>query len=112
MSQEGIVEKTNITSRFFFLIFGVLAVAAASASAQSTMGERDFQIWSETTINVPLIKKKDSKGKEYKDLTLLFIGSLRLGRNKLFPVDERVGIGFDKHQQIRFDNAHLHIQVR
>ncbi len=93
---KGIVEKTNVESKFFFFLFGLLAVAAPTASAQSTAGERDFQVWSETTINVPLVKKKDSKGKEYKDLTLLFIGSLRLGRNKLFPVDERVGVGFDK----------------
>ena len=96
MTPNIFVEKTNRASKFFFLIFGFLAVAAPTASAQSTAGERDFQVWSETTINVPLVKKKDSKGKEFKDLSLLFIGSLRLGRNKLFPVDERVGVGFDK----------------
>ena len=96
MTPNIIVEKTSKASKFLFLLFGLLAFVAATASAQSTTRERDFQIWSETTINVPLVKKKDAKGKEYKDLTLLFIGGLRLGRNKLFPVDERVGIGFDK----------------
>lgn len=90
------MERTRTIPTFIAAFFACLVLAVTTTSAQTTAGERDFQVWSETVVNVPLVKKKDSKGKEYKDLSLLFIGSIRLGRNKLFPVDERVGIGFDK----------------
>ena len=90
------MEKSRTILNLISAFSACLVLAVTTTSAQTTAGERDFQVWSETVINVPLVKKKDSKGKEYKDLSLLFIGSIRLGRNKLFPVDERVGIGFDK----------------
>ncbi|HMS08548.1 MAG TPA: DUF2490 domain-containing protein [Pyrinomonadaceae bacterium] len=90
------MEKSRTILNLISAFSACLVLAVTTTSAQTTAGERDFQVWSETVINVPLVKKKDSKGKEYKDLSLLFIGSIRFGRNKLFPVDERVGIGFDK----------------
>lgn len=71
-------------------------VITPTAFAQATLGRRDFQFWSETVVNIPLVKKRDANDKEYSDLSLLLIGSIRLGRNKLYPVDERVGIGFNK----------------
>lgn len=80
----------------FLFLFVCLLVLTATAFAQSTSGERDFQVWSETAVNIPLVKKRDANDKEYNDLSLLLIGSIRLGRNKLYPVDERVGIGFEK----------------
>ncbi len=73
-----------------------LALSTITAFAQSTSGQRDFQVWSETVVTIPLVKKRDANDKEYKDLSLLLIGSIRLGRNKLYPVDERLGIGFEK----------------
>ena len=100
------MESTRTIPTYITVFFACFVLAVTTTSAQTVAGERDFQIWSETTINVPLVKKTDSKGKEYKDLTLLFIGSLRLGRNKLFPVDERVGIGFDKRiNKYGYDDA-------
>ncbi|MBK9165262.1 MAG: DUF2490 domain-containing protein [Acidobacteria bacterium] len=78
------------------ILFVFLSVIITTAYGQSSPGERDFQVWSETVVTIPLVKKRDADDKEYKDLSLLLIGSIRLGRNKLYPVDERVGIGFDK----------------
>jgi hypothetical protein len=80
----------------FFCLFVCLALSTVTAFAQSTPDQSDFQFWSETVVNIPLVKKRDAKDKEYSDLALLLIGSVRLGRNKLYPVDERVGIGFEK----------------
>ncbi len=57
--------------------------------------ETDFQIWSETTFVKPVLGTKDSKGKEVARLSLLFFGTLRLGQNRAFPVDKRVGTGFE-----------------
>jgi hypothetical protein len=73
----------------------LLLVAVGSASGQSSPPDTDFQIWHETTFVLPVVKAKDDKGKSFDRLSLLFIGSLRLGQNRLAPVDERVGGGFD-----------------
>lgn len=57
--------------------------------------ETDFQIWNETTFVKPVLKTKDSKVKDVARLSLLFFGTLRLGQNRAFPVDKRVGTGFE-----------------
>lgn len=66
--------------------------AALTASAQ---GIGDFQVWNETTLIFPVVKEKDKEGKESDKLSLLVLGVLRLGQNRLYPVDARVGAGFD-----------------
>ncbi|HXF42107.1 MAG TPA: DUF2490 domain-containing protein [Pyrinomonadaceae bacterium] len=62
----------------------------AFAQSQETQGDSDFQVWTEFTVAVPL-----SESKEHRRLDLLFNGVLRLGQNRLFPVDERAGIGLE-----------------
>lgn len=76
------------------LAFAVLALSLA-ADAQSEPLDSDFQVWSETTISIPVKKSEDKDRKESDKLSLLFLGTLRLGQNRLFPVDVRVGAGFD-----------------
>jgi hypothetical protein len=73
----------------------LLIVFATIDFGQSAPPETDFQVWHETTFILPVVKAKDDKGKSFDRLSLLFIGSLRLGQNRLAPVDERVGGGFD-----------------
>ena len=73
-----------------FLFFLVIAAAPAGAHAQG-----DFQVWSETTLTFPVFKEKDESGKDVDKLSLLVLGTLRLGQNRLYPVDARVGAGFD-----------------
>lgn len=65
------------------------AVTAQSEAAS------DFQVWNETTLVFPVLKTKDEKGKDVDRLSLLTFGTLRLGQNRLYPVDGRVGAGFD-----------------
>ena len=71
---------------------GLILFATLTASAQ---GIGDFQVWNETTLVFPVVKKKDKDGKESDKLSLLVLGVLRLGQNRLYPVDARVGAGFD-----------------
>jgi hypothetical protein len=55
----------------------------------------DFQVWNETTLVFPVLKQKDESGKAVDKLSLLVLGTLRLGQNRLYPVDVRAGAGFD-----------------
>lgn len=73
----------------------LILVSASFVFGQSTPPETDFQIWHETQFILPVIKAKDAKGKSFDRFSLLFITSLRLGQNRLAPVDERIGGGFD-----------------
>jgi hypothetical protein len=86
-------------------------LSAGIASGQSTPPETDFQIWNETTFSLPVVKAKDEKGKSFDRLSLLFITSLRLGQNRLAPVDERVGGGFDLvlNKHFSFSPTYLYI---
>ncbi len=77
---------------FIFITLTVLTSAFLTTNAQD---DTDFQIWHETTFTFPVIKETDKNGKKSDKLSLLLLGTLRLGQNRLFPVDARVGIGFD-----------------
>ena len=81
--------------RFAALSTLFLILLATAAFGQTAPPETDFQIWHETTFVLPVLKAKDDKGENFDRLSLLFIGSVRLGQNRLVPVDGRVGAGFD-----------------
>lgn len=84
---------------------------SAVGLAQSTVPETDFQIWNETTFTLPVLKSTDAKGKSLDRLSLLLITSLRLGQNRLAPVDERIGGGFDLaiNKSFNFSPTYLYI---
>jgi hypothetical protein len=82
----------RLITTFFAGMALTLGVANTSFSQAP---ETDFQIWNETTFVKPILKTKDSKGKDVARLSLLFFGTLRLGQNRAFPVDKRVGTGFE-----------------
>lgn len=71
----------------------LLFLSAVSTDAQTI--DSDFQVWNETTLSFPVIKTTDKNGKSSDKVSLLLFGSLRLGQNRLFPVDGRIGGGFD-----------------
>jgi hypothetical protein len=74
----------------------MIVIAATSIAAQtSPPPDHDFQVWNETTIAFPIVKKTDAKGRTTDRISFLLLGTLRLGQNRLFPVDERIGAGFD-----------------
>ncbi len=77
-----------------FSIFAWVAILYLVPSF-SQAPDSDFQVWNETTLSIPIIKTTDESGKESDKLSLVFIGVLRLGQNRLFPTDTRVGAGFD-----------------
>lgn len=82
--------------KFQLLIFAIaILLPVSSVFSQSTVPETDFQIWNETTVSIPVIQRKDNKGKEFERLAVFFFGTLRLGQNRAAPVDERIGAGFD-----------------
>lgn len=72
--------------------------------------DRDFQIWNETTLQFPIIKREDKAGKSFDKLSLLVFGNLRLGQNRLYPVDVRIGAGFDYkfNQNVSFTPTYLY----
>lgn len=78
-------------------IFPVFAAGLLIFSTVTVLGQSDtdFQVWNETTLVVPVVKVKDKTGKESDKLSLLVLGVLRLGQNRLFPGDIRIGAGFD-----------------
>jgi len=71
-----------------FLLFALPLVTSAQVPG-------DFQVWNETTLMFPVLKQKDESGKAVDKLSLLVLGTLRLGQNRLYPVDVRAGAGFD-----------------
>lgn len=79
--------KTLFAGLAFVLAFNNISISQAP--------ETDFQLWNETTFVKPVLKTKDSKGKDVARLSLLFFGTLRLGQNRAVPVDKRVGTGFE-----------------
>ena len=67
----------------------------AAAFAQEELPDRDFQVWNETKVVVPLKKGVDGEGKSFNRVSFLLLGTLRLGQNRLYPVDTRIGAGLD-----------------
>ena len=96
-------------NRSFITLF--FLVSAGVVAGQSTVPETDFQVWHETQFVLPVVKSKDDKGKSFDRLSLLLITSLRLGQNRLAPVDERVGGGFDLvlNKNFNFSPTYLYI---
>lgn len=80
--------------RIFTLWLLVFICAALTGLAQSS-DNNDIQFWSDTQITFPVIKKKDSAGKETEKLSFFINGHLRFGKNVSRFTDERVGFGFN-----------------
>ncbi len=94
LENELLPNKSYLSFTMKFLLF--LAVASVVRShAQIDTSIRDFQVWNETTVIIPLKKAVDSDGKSSNRISLLLLGTLRLGRNRLFPFDRRIGVGID-----------------
>ncbi|CAN5642166.1 hypothetical protein BH24ACI3_BH24ACI3_03710 [soil metagenome] len=75
------------------LLFGLVPIVPVYA--QSDGGVRDFQVWNETTLIFPLRKTADADGKSSTRVSLLLMGTLRLGQNRLFPIERRIGTGIN-----------------
>ena len=60
-----------------------------------TPPEKDLQLWFDTQVSFPLIKKKNKDNKEIEKVSFFVSGVLRGGQNISHFIDERVGAGFD-----------------
>lgn len=84
---------------FLILLTGFCCLSSAF-SQTSEIDNLDNQLWHETQLNFPLVKKKDDSGETIDKLSLLINGNLRAGRNIRALVEERIGFGFDyKHNK-------------
>jgi len=79
----------------FLLLFLTSALFTFSAFGQTTPDRTEFQIWTETTLDIPIIKELDENQKPSTKLSVFFVGTLRFGRPKIAAVDERIGAGFN-----------------
>ena len=79
--------------KFIFLLLLTL-LFSASIFAQN-LPQTDTQWWNEITVSKPLIKTKDSKGKDIERVSVFFNGTLRFGNKIKTVIDERAGFGFD-----------------
>jgi len=66
-------------------------------AAQTPADDNDFQIWTETTLVVPVIKETDENNKTSTKLSVFLSGTFRFGQNRLAFIDERAGAGFNWH---------------
>jgi hypothetical protein len=89
----------------FFILF-----CAVQTFSQTTAPESDYQFWNEVQLTFPLIKEKDSKGKEIDKLSFFLVGNLRIGQNLRRFVDERIGFGFDYklNKNVSFTSNYLY----
>lgn len=86
----------NLSSSLNRAVYAIgLLLTFSQLATSQTLPDSDFQIWNETVLSFPVIKKVDADGKETDKLSLLVLGVVRLGQNRLYPVDARVGAGFD-----------------
>lgn len=94
---------------FVFFIFSVVPVFS-----QTSAPESDFQVWNESTVTVPLIKTKDSNGKDVEKLDVFFNGVIRFGNNVQNASDRRLGFGFNYkiNKYLTFTPAYLYVAAQ
>lgn len=78
-----------------FFITTILSCCPLTIRAQNASPKPVFQSWNEIQLIVPLVKTKDSKGKDADRITATFSGIARLGRIGPELVDNRYGATVD-----------------
>ena len=89
------VYMRNVKPRLSALFASFVAIVGSAFNISSQAPHTDFQLWNETTFVKPILKTKDKKGEDVSRLSVLIFGTLRLGQNRTYPVDRRIGAGFD-----------------
>lgn len=79
------------------IVAAAILFSAQPGSAQTPAGDNDFQVWTETTLVVPVIKETDENNETTTKFSVFMNGVLRFGQNRLAFVDERIGGGFNWH---------------
>lgn len=76
-------------------VAALIFCAAPVFSQTNNSPETDTQLWHETKIYFPLLKKTDENGKKSDRLSFFVAGNLRFGQNVRHFIDERIGAGLD-----------------
>lgn len=84
-------QSMPILKLVFPLVLALTVLLTSGAFGQDT----DFQVWNETTVIIPLIREKKEGEKPVTKISLQLSGGIRIGQNRLFPVDKRLSGGFD-----------------
>jgi hypothetical protein len=93
--------KRSNWSPFYGIAAALLSLLLTmGAVAQTSESDSDFQVWNETKLVIPIKFDEDENGKRTDKVSFVLMGALRLGQNRLFPVERRVGLGLD----IRLNN--------
>ncbi|MGI8786583.1 MAG: DUF2490 domain-containing protein [Pyrinomonadaceae bacterium] len=80
---------------YLLIIIAVIFLSSTAAFAQSAPLPSEFQSWNELQLILPLARGKDVKGKTIDKITATFNGTLRIGRNNLDFLDNRLGATID-----------------
>ncbi len=93
-----------------FLLLAVFSCPSPALAQTSAPDRLDNQLWHETQLVVPLVKK-DESGKTIEKLSLFVNGSLRFGRNISRLTDKRIGFGFhyQHNKYISFTPSYIYI---
>ncbi|MBS1793780.1 MAG: DUF2490 domain-containing protein [Acidobacteria bacterium] len=76
-------------------IFLVLLLCQKPAFTQTAPLESKFQSWNEIQLILPLVRGKDKKGKAFDRITATFGGIVRIGRENLDLIDNRISTTLD-----------------
>lgn len=103
-----------MTTRIAAIALFLLTAAHGAAAQPAPIPENDFQVWNDVTVGFPVVESKDAAGKQFDRLTLNLLGTLRLGQNRLAPVDERIGAGVDLfvNKYLTLGSSYLYIAAQ
>ncbi len=79
----------------FFIVFLIIFFNSTAAFSQTKPLPSAFQSWNEVQLILPLVRSKDSKGKNIDKVTATFNGIARVGRKNLDFLDDRAGLTLD-----------------
>jgi hypothetical protein len=77
------------------LFLPIYFVFFTSVYSQEPPNEKEFNIWSDASVTIPIVKGEDKSGKSFDKINIFFNTTLRLGRDSMRPIDERVGVGMN-----------------
>jgi hypothetical protein len=96
-------------NKYVFLA-GIFIFSAFNVFSQTAAPETDVQFWSDTSVAVPLVKKKNKQEKDVEKIGFFLTGAFRAGGNVSRPIDKRIGFGFDffVNQYFRFTPSYFY----
>lgn len=76
-----------------FSIILTLILCSFPVFCQEPTNKGEFNVWGDASLTIPLVKKVDRNGKAFDKISISINTTLRLGRDNLRPIDERIGFG-------------------